>query len=87
MSEAVAPDADADGVRLTAAACMALCDTLPRAPDLDAAMQVIEGVRQELLGPGLLTINLLLSSPAEMQASGSQVLVRAWSSDPAAYPP
>lgn len=70
---------------LPAPAVQALCRDLPRAPGLDAAMQVIERVRQDLLGDGLLTVNHV-----EWPASGAQAetidLQRIWSSRPAEYP-
>ncbi|MEO8546271.1 MAG: GAF domain-containing protein [Burkholderiaceae bacterium] len=88
MNDAIASVADTDThtVRLPAAACLALCDALPRAPDLDAAMRIVEGVRQSVLGDGLLTINLL-ATPIAQLSEGNLMLQRAWSSNPAAYPP
>ena len=48
---------------LPAAVCEQLCDALPRAVALDAALRHIEAARQELLGPGLLTVNLNATAP------------------------
>lgn len=69
---------------LPASAVQALCRELPRAPQLDAAMQVIERVRQLLLGDGLLTVNQV-QWPEEKQAEVID-LQRIWSSRPAEYP-
>lgn len=70
---------------LPAPAVQALCRELPRAPGFDAAMQVVERVRQQLLGNGLLTVNHV-----EWPAPGAQAetidLQRVWSSRPAEYP-
>jgi len=70
---------------LPPAAVHALCRELPRARDLDAAMQVIERVRQELLGDGLLTVNQVEWPEAGAQADTID-LQRIWSSRPAEYP-
>lgn len=69
---------------LPPAAVLALCRELPRAPQLDAAMQLIERVRQQLLGDGLLTVNQV-QWPEEKQAEVID-LQRIWSSRPAEYP-
>jgi hypothetical protein len=70
---------------LPPAAVHALCRELPRAADFDAAMQVIERVRQELLGDGLLTVNHVeWPTPG---APGEIIdLQRIWSSSPNEYP-
>ncbi len=86
MSDLQASAADADVVRLPGAACIALCESLPRAADLHSAMGIVDGVRQQLLGDGLLTVNLLIE-PAALRPEGPMVLQRAWSSNPVAYPP
>lgn len=86
MSDHQASAAGADVVRLPHAACIALCEALPLASDLDSAMRIVDGVRHALLGNGLLTVNLL-TTPAVQAPEGEVVLLRAWSSDPAAYPP
>lgn len=61
-----------------------LCNELSGATTLDAALQHIEAARLEVLGPGLLTVNLNATAPDgppdEVQ------LLRLWSSDPGAYP-
>ena len=38
--------------------CTALCETVPQARTLDEALRAVETVRADLLGPGLLTVNL-----------------------------
>ena len=70
---------------LPPAAVQALCRELPRAPGLDAAMQVIERVRQALLGDGLLTVNQV-EWPDEGAQAETIDLQRIWSSRPAEYP-
>ncbi|MEH3085741.1 MAG: GAF domain-containing protein [Xylophilus ampelinus] len=75
-----------DAVRLPLAACAALCRGLPRAADLHAAMRIVEGVRQDLLGDGLLTVNQVLAPPDRGDAPEAIDLRRAWSSRPAQYP-
>lgn len=69
---------------LPAAVCEQLCDALPRAVALDAALRHIEAARQELLGPGLLTVNLNATAPDD--PPDEVQLRRLWSSDPQAYP-
>ena len=86
MSERQTSAADGDAVWLPRVACIALCEALPRAADLDSALCIVEGVRQELLGDGLLTVNLLIA-PAAQLPDGQLVLQRAWSSNPTVYPP
>ena len=85
----------ADELRLPAAACELLCGTLPRASSLDAALRIIEQVRQLQLGDGLLTINVdatpetAFDMPPGSAGSASDEVVelqRLWSSNPAAYP-
>ena len=88
MSEADGADA---ALRLPPAACAVLCQDLPRAPHLDAAMQAVERVRRSLLGEGLLTVNLHLQALAGDSAvpaglADEVVLQRIWSSLPGAYP-
>ncbi|SFC50014.1 GAF domain-containing protein [Polaromonas sp. OV174] len=69
---------------LPPAACVALFQELPRAPDLNAALCILEQVRQSLLGDGLLTINVNVTPDrAEDEAVELQ---RLWSSKPGAYP-
>ncbi|MBA2961889.1 GAF domain-containing protein [Ramlibacter sp. MAH-25] len=64
--------------------CETLCEALGRNPDPAQALAAIEGARQALLGPGLLTVNLVATEPGD--APGEIHLQRGWSSDPAAYP-
>ncbi len=83
---ALPSDAELDTLRavLPLGLCERLCDTLPRAASLDAALSHIEAAREEMLGRGLLTINLNATTaddpPDEVQ------LQRLWSSDPVSYP-
>jgi GAF domain-containing protein len=69
---------------LPVAVCERLCDALSRAVALDAALWHIEAARQELLGPGLLTVNLNATAPDD--PPDEVQLQRLWSSDPQAYP-
>ncbi len=72
-----------DGLQLPAAVCALLCDVLPRATGFDAALSVIEGVRQAMLGDGLLTVNKV----STLAASADEFeLQRLWSSNVQAYP-
>lgn len=73
-----------EALQLPAAACTALCEALPRASNPNAALQILEQVRQMLLGDGLLTVNL----NATPDRIGDEVveLQRLWSSRPEAYP-
>ena len=89
---ALAEASVADELRLPAAVCELLCGTLPRASSLDAALRVIEQVRQLQLGDGLLTINVdatpetALDIPPGSASDEVVELQRLWSSNPAAYP-
>lgn len=74
----------ADALQLPPAACTALCDNLPRASSPDAALRILEQVRQSLLGDGLLTVNL--DATPEHAGDEAVELQRLWSSNPAAYP-
>jgi GAF domain-containing protein len=69
---------------LSLAVCERLCDALPRASTLDAALGHIEAARGELLGPGLLTVNLNATAPED--PPDEVQLQRLWSGDPQAYP-
>lgn len=68
----------------------ALCDALSRTHDFAGVMQILEGARRELLGEGLLTVNLRtdrLPGRSAMKAREDDVeLQRVWSSDVDAYP-
>ncbi|AGU50743.1 hypothetical protein VAPA_1c36610 [Variovorax paradoxus B4] len=64
--------------------CERLCDALPRAATVDAALGHIESARRALLGPGLLTVNLNATAPDD--PPDEVQLQRLWSSDPQAYP-
>ena len=68
-------------VCLPAERCIALCQQLPRAADLDAALRSAEQFRQTVLGDGLLTVNRVHSVSAEQIK-----LQRIWSSMPREYP-
>ena len=68
-------------VCLPAERCIALCQQLPRAADLDAAMSSAEQFRQAVLGNGLMTVNRVHSVSA-----GQIKLQRIWSSMPREYP-
>ena len=72
-----------EDLQLPAAVCALLCDVLPRAISFDAAMSVIERVRQAMLGDGLLTVNKV----STLAASADEfALQRLWSSNAQAYP-
>lgn len=78
-------------LELPASACHALLTELPRAPGWSAAMGIIDAVRQQLLGPGLLTVNRVCDSlPGALDADSgrplSLELQRIWTSDAQAYP-
>ena len=76
-------DAGSKGLQLPAAVCALLCDAFPRAANFDAAMSVIESVRQAMLGDGLLTVNRV----SRLSASADEFeLQRLWSSNAQAYP-
>jgi len=70
---------------LPADVCTVLCQELPRARDLDAALGLIESVRQARLGDGLLTVNID-AAPDGPQDGDTIELQRLWSSNPHAYP-
>jgi len=76
-------DTGAESLQLPVEVCALLCDVLPRATGFDAAMAVIEGVRQTMLGDGLLTVNKV----STLAASADEFeLQRLWSSNVQAYP-
>ena len=91
MIEPITQGADAGAVCLPADCCLALCQDLPRAADLDAAMRIAESVRFRLMGDGLLTVNLNTSLRAQADQGGAEderfvELQRIWTSNAAAYP-
>jgi hypothetical protein len=65
-------------------ACELLCDALPGASGLDAALAVLNRARELSLGPGLLTVNRDATRPTD--PPGELRLQRLWSSEPATYP-
>lgn len=73
-----------DALCLPPAACAALCQDLPRAPGPDAALRILDQVRQSLLGDGLLTVNL--NTTPDCANDEAVELLRLWSSNPKAYP-
>ena len=72
-----------DGV-LPLAVCEFLCDGLPQARSLDAALDLLNRARALLLGHGMLTVNLDVTTPRG--PPGEIRLRRIWSSEPGAYP-
>jgi hypothetical protein len=78
------PAATAERGVLPLAVCERLCDALARNPDPAQALAAIEAARAALLGPGLLTVNLVATEPGD--PPGEIHLQRGWSSNPAAYP-
>ena len=76
-------DPASEDLQLPAAVCALLCEALPRASSFDAALSVIERVRQAMLGDGLLTVNTVCTLPA---SAGEFELQRLWSSNLQAYP-
>lgn len=73
-----------EALQLPAATCAALCDDLPRACSPDAALRILEHVRQRLLGDGLLTVNL--NATPKRIGDEAVELERLWSSKPEVYP-
>ncbi len=66
-----------------------LCTDLPRSCTLDDAMQIIESMRQEAMGPGLLTVHQNLSVSRGSSEAGNpdvMVLQRLWTSQADSYP-
>lgn len=64
--------------------CERLCDALAACTDFAEALAQVERARQELLGDGLLTVNV--DATQQGDPPGEIQLRRAWSSNPAAYP-
>ena len=91
MSEPVAEAASANVDGHAAALCLPpdvcelLVHTLPRAASRDAALQCIDRVRRQMLGGGLLTVNVD-ASPTDARDGDTIELQRVWTSDAAAYP-
>ena len=69
---------------LTSAACQLLCDGLPQAASLDQAFALLERARAMVLGAGMLTVNLDVTTPQD--PPGEIRLRRLWTSEPVAYP-
>ncbi|HEY0202430.1 MAG TPA: GAF domain-containing protein [Burkholderiaceae bacterium] len=64
--------------------CVPLCENLARAQTADTALRHIDAARVDLLGAGLLTINLDVTAPGD--PPDEVQLQRWWSSEPDAYP-
>jgi hypothetical protein len=77
-------ESDAIDLVLPASACRVLSHDLPRAARPESALAILEAVRQQMLGDGLLTVNLD-ATPADAEP-GVIELKRAWSSQPEQYP-
>ena len=77
------PAPGSQDLQLPAAVSALLYDELPRAIGFDAAMSVIERVRQAMLGDGLLTVNKVCAPAA---SADEFELQRLWSSNVQAYP-
>lgn len=73
----------ADGV-LPVAVCELLCDGLPQAASLDQALGLLNQARIMLLGEGMLTVNLDVTTPQD--PPGEIRLRRIWTSEAGAYP-
>jgi hypothetical protein len=69
---------------LPLAASELLCNLLPSAGSLDAAMAVLNQACGISLGPGLLTVNWNATDASD--PTGELRLQRLWSSEPATYP-
>lgn len=73
----------ADSV-LPVAVCELLCDGLPQAASLDQALGLLNQARIMLLGEGMLTVNLDVTTPQD--PPGEVRLRRIWTSEAGAYP-
>jgi hypothetical protein len=73
-----------DDPALLLAATERLCDALHRCEDPAAALAHVEAARLAILGPGLLTVNVDATTPAD--PPGEIHLMRGWTSNPQAYP-
>lgn len=69
---------------LPRAVCELLCDGLPQAATLDQALGLLNQARSMLLGEGMLTVNLDVTTAQD--PPGEIRLRRIWSSEPGAYP-
>lgn len=69
---------------LPLAVCELLCDGLPRAASLDQALGLLNQARSLVLGEGMLTVNVDVTTPQD--PPGEIRLQRIWSSEPGAYP-
>lgn len=69
---------------LAASACGLLCRELSRASGIDGALAILETVRRQQLGDGLMTVNMDVTP----DDAGPELieLERAWSSRPGHYP-
>lgn len=79
---------------LPLAVCERLCDALSKATTLDQVLSHINSALQSVLGPGLLTVNLVAhvtpdgagDAPDAPNPPGEVLLERLWTSDPVSYP-
>lgn len=69
---------------LSLEACELLCSGLPQSNSFSEAMGLLDRARSMMLGEGMLTVNLDVTSA--QQPDGEIHLMRIWSSEPAAYP-
>ncbi len=76
----------ADTLQLSPDALSALLRDLPRSSNIEAALQILERVRQSMLGDGLLTVTVILNNSREFGENDQIDLQRLWSSRPTAYP-
>lgn len=78
------PGADCADRVFPLAVCELLCDGLPQAATLDQALGLLNQARVLLLGEGMLTVNLDVTTAQD--PPGEVRLRRIWSSEPGAYP-
>lgn len=69
---------------LPLAVCELLCAGLPAAASLNDALELLNRARELMLGQGMLTVNLDVTTPRD--PPGEIRLRRIWSSEPGAYP-
>lgn len=85
MTESTWPSPDGERLGVfPLAVCELLCSGLQQAKSLDEAMGLLNQARSMMLGEGLLTVNLDVTSPQD--PPGEIRLMRIWTSEPAAYP-